>query len=156
MVFTAPNFTKPAHTLYTFLVYISCTEFCPNLSKAAGDRGKVSLTLLSRAWLSLHRISQNQHTLNTFFVYISCTEFCPNRSKAAADRGKVYLTPLSMTFTASIFTKPMLARQFFVKNSYTEFHENKMNGLVTDNQSQTKRRRGSRRKVFLSCFVKRA
>ena len=48
-----------------------------------------------------------------------------------------------MDFTASIYLKRMFAAQYSVNNAHTEFHENKMNILVTDAQSQTKRRRVS-------------
>jgi len=37
-----------------------------------------------------------------------------------------------MPFTVLIFTKLTLARQLFVKNSYTKFHENLTNGLLAD------------------------
>jgi hypothetical protein len=45
-----------------------------------------------------------------------------------------------MTVTAPIFVKFKLGRQLFVKKSYTEFHENPTNHLVTGTTSDTNTR----------------
>jgi hypothetical protein len=44
-------------------------------------------------------------------------------------------TLLSMTFSEVVFTKLMLACQFFVGNSHSKFHDNP-NGLVADRRSK--------------------
>jgi len=45
-------------TEYIF-VDVSCTEFYSNQTKNAATMGKMSLTPLSKVWLSLHRFSAN-------------------------------------------------------------------------------------------------
>lgn len=42
-----------------------------------------------------------------------------------------------MTVTMPIFTKLELTRPIFMKNSYTEFHDNPTNGTAADTMSQT-------------------
>ena len=42
-----------------------------------------------------------------------------------------------MKVNGSIFTKLVLAREVFVKNTFTEFHENQTNGFAADTRSQT-------------------
>jgi hypothetical protein len=42
-----------------------------------------------------------------------------------------------MTDAALIFTKLMFTSELFVKNSYTEFHENQLNNLTADSRSQS-------------------
>jgi len=53
-----------------------------------------------------------------------------------------------MPFTMLIFTKLTPARQLFVKNCYTIFHENMTNGLVSDTRSQSERWTWSPHKMF--------
>jgi hypothetical protein len=48
---------------------------------------------------------------------------------------RILFLHLCATLTASIFTKHMLAWQFFKKNSYTELYENPVNILVTVTRS---------------------
>jgi hypothetical protein len=53
----------------------------------------------------------------------------------------MYALVKNVTETDPIFKKLRLAQQLFVKNSYTELHENPTNDLRAD-RSQTDRRAG--------------
>ena len=60
-----------------------------------------------------------------------------------------------MAVSAPIFTELLRARYRFVKNAYTEFHENLTNGLVGNTRSQTDSQSLDIRSPF-SYFVKNA
>jgi hypothetical protein len=58
-----------------------------------------------------------------------------------------------MNVTESIFTKLALARQRFVKKSYTKFHENSTDGLIVDTRSRMDGWTWSSQRAFLLLYV---
>jgi hypothetical protein len=56
---------------------------------------------------------------------------------------------VTMTVTRPVRTKSSLVEQFFLKNSYTEFHENSAGGLLAETRLQTERQALSAVNVLL-------
>lgn len=120
-------------------------NFCRNLQhgillkskKITKNVGKISLNPLSKASLSLHRLSRNSHNTNT-----SCIKFHLNRSTHVKVIGAIllHLKVNYGPYTRQIFTKFKLLRQVFVKASSTEFHENPTGGLAADTRFHTESR----------------
>jgi len=69
-------------------------------------------------------------------VQMLCTEFDSNQTKSAESRVVIHFCP-SVIYVLCVlaFAKLILHRQLFVQNSYTNFHENPRDCLVTDTRS---------------------
>jgi hypothetical protein len=116
---------------------------CGILSKSnnAENRGETALTPLSKAgfhWADFqgtHSLSHLQLCGDLIFQIspISVTKWGKYRQISY----HIVYPSAKHSFTKHIFTKLTTARRF-VKNAYTEFHENSTNGVVADTTSRLK------------------
>lgn len=106
-------------------------------SNNAENRGEISLTPLSKdgfQWADF----QWTHSWSTAIVWRSIPNFTHVCHAIRKVRTDIVYPSAKHAFTKHIFTTLSTARQLFVKNVYTEFHENLTNGVDADTRSRTK------------------
>ena len=89
----------------------------------AENMEKISFMTISKAWLPLHRFSQNSEIVTGITWRFSPPNFIQTDQEIYEVWAEIHLHPeVTMTVTNPIFMKPILNWQLSVTNAYNKFH----------------------------------